>query len=223
MKHYNIYYLPYVCSKKVNYIFLLYLYGLAEIGGNDDVKSVVFFSSNVDLEKQINNKYLPANSKGQTLISNDTIGKILNNDLYKPFFDVETDGKDKMIILHNNFKGVKNVPFVRLIPDIYNFLIDQKDKLLAMYVIYLIHACGIGNNKTDFTANQFLTAFGYSTKAHNYKQKLCDYNKLLVDKGFISIKQWKDDNQRQRNTYSMRDDDYLGTHKTVLGTSPVGD
>ena len=216
MKHYNIYYLPYVEGAQVNYIYLLYLYGIAEIK-EGYTKSVVSFSSYDDLTNKINSAFSPpANSKKKSAISADTISRVLKNESYKPFFEIVKKEKCNFLVLNNYFKGVKGKPFIRLIPQIYTLLIEKQDNLLAKYVIYLIHACGATNNKANFTAKQFLNTNGYSLKANNYQSKLSEYNKILQEKGIITITKWKDDREKERNTYSLRDDDYTYTHKTVL-------
>ena len=223
MKHYKLYYLPYVEGVEVNYIYLLYLYGIAEIK-EGYTKSVVSFSSYGDLANKINSAFSPpANSKKKSVISADTVSRVLKNESYKPFFEIVKKDKCNYLVLNNYFKGVKGKPFIRLIPPIYTLLTEQQDNLLAKYVVYLIHACGTTNNKADFTAKQFLSANGYSLKANNYQSKLCEYNKLLQERGIITITKWKDDRQLERNTYSLRDDDYTNTLKTVLCESPNRD
>jgi hypothetical protein len=65
MGNYKGYYLPYVEKTKVNYIYLLYLYSIAEryytgtfdpLHPNEAIKSDIVFKSWKDLEKKINCK-----------------------------------------------------------------------------------------------------------------------------------------------------------------------
>lgn len=78
----------------------------------------------------------------------------------------------------------------------------------------------MNNNKTDFTAKQFLQASGYSIKANNYISKLSDYNRLLKERFIISIRVWRDENNNMRNTYSLMNYDF--SPKVALLDQPEG-
>jgi len=56
---------------------------------------------------------------------------------------------------------------------------NEKDNLLAKYIIFMKYMCGVNGGSSDFTANQFLTAFGYTTQSNNMKDKISKYNNLL--------------------------------------------
>lgn len=108
--------------------------------------------------------------------------RVALSEKYKPFFVYDKDYCGQQgIILQNDFRGEKGKqsPFVVLNPKTYKFLIEQGDNLLAKYTIFLKNQCGRGGNKADFTAEQFLQAFGYSTKASSTKSLISEYNKLL--------------------------------------------
>lgn len=204
MKHYNIYYLPYCPREKINYIYLLYLYGIAESANSDNVKSNIYFSSHRDLQIQINEKYR-INNVADNIISVQTIARLLKNNSYNSFFYVLDDD---CIVLKNVFSKNTKKPFVRLIPDIYKLILQQQDNLFAKYIIFLIHCCGCSNNKADFTASQFFREFGYSNNSGNYKSMLSKYNRLLESERIITIQQIFDEQKHQRNIYSLLAEDY---------------
>lgn len=215
---YNYYYLLYKENANVNYIYLLYLYKIAERYTDDieydfkkHLKTDISFKSFKELEIRINTllkQYQKKDNKGKlkTLISETTLSRIVSKKEYSDFFFYDKFGDNKLIILNNDFsKGSynKNKSFVRLSPLMVNLLLEEQDNLLAQYIIYIIHSCGIHNNSADFTAIQFLQSAGYSLKANNYKSKVSDYNNLLKEKNIISIKSWRDEAGRMRNTYSL--------------------
>ena len=219
------YFIPYEEKTKINYVYLLYLYsiaqpdkeGLKENGYVDYngfkylFKTDIKFNSYGNLESQINNrlkKYQKKDNEGnnKSLVSSDTLKRIVNSNEYKYYFQCLTNEDKYIIILNNNFtntEGQKKRPFVRLSPAMVDVILEQKDNLLAKYIIYLVHYCGISNNKTDFTANQFLSAIGYSTLSNSQKSKLSSYNRLLEDRKIIKISVWRDEQKHQRNTYSL--------------------
>lgn len=225
MGNYKGYYLPYVEKANVNYIYLLYLYSIAErydtgrfdpLHPNQSIKSDISFKSWKDLENKINcklSKYQEKNDIGmlKTLISSDTLKRNLLKDDYKYFLCIEKFNKEYTIILFNDFSNLgrlasedKRLPFVRLPSIIIDLLLETKDNLLAKYIIYIKYYCGISNtNSTDFTAKQFLRAVGYKDTANNYISKISEYNRLLQERGIINIKKWRDDNGHERNTYTI--------------------
>lgn len=219
------YFIPYEEKTKINYVYLLYLYSIAQLDKeglkeNNYVdykefkylfKTEIIFNSYSNLESQINNrlkKYQKKDDKGnnKSLVSSDTLKRIVNSNEYKYYFQLFSNDDKYIIILNNNFtntEGQKKRPFVRLSPAMVDVILEQKDNLLAKYIIYLVHYCGISNNKTDFTANQFLSAIGYSTLSNSQKSKLSSYNRLLEDRKIIKISVWRDEQKHQRNTYSL--------------------
>ena len=199
---YNIYYIPYEINADINYIYLLYLYGIAKRDQGKRIKSIIEFNTFEELQNTINEKY------GINSISVSTLRRIVNNDNYNKFFTYSRSNGIHRIELNNVFSNGKNISFVRLIPDIYNLILAERDNLLAKYIIYLIHSCGITGNNTDFTANQFLLSCGYSIKSNSYHSKLSTYNKLLKDKNIINITCRLEAGNRKRNTYKLLDYQY---------------
>ena len=201
MQNYNKIFLPYKPQADVNYINLFYFYGIAERYEEKGVKSDIIYNSNADIARKINNKF------GDKTISSSTIGRMIKNEeQYKYFFSILTTGKTRWIIINNDFSNqtkielIKN-PFVVLNKKVYNFLLEQKDNLLAKYVIYCKYQCGYYHGKTDFTANQFLQTFGYSTQSNSTKDKLTMYNHLLEEQGILKIDRYTAENGTRRNTY----------------------
>ncbi len=167
------------------------------------MKDDVCFSSFRELEERINRKY----AKDKKVVSQATLRRVALSEKYKPFFVYDKDYCGQQgIILQNDFRGEKGKqsPFVVLNPKTYKFLIEQGDNLLAKYTIFLKYQCGKGNGRTDFTANQFLQAIGYSTKAASTKSLISTYNKQLQDNGIITIKPIQIDG-KQRNVYTFID------------------
>ena len=210
MKLYNVYYLPYIPKASVNYLYILYLYGLAERENDSQVKSIVRYQSIRDLCNQINNKFA---EDGETLISNSTMNRVLNSKVYQQFFSIGSDTKSKYLLLNNNFYQQKECCFVRLIPSIYKRIVQSKDNLFAKYLIYLVYKCSIHKNKTDFTANQFLDAFGLSTHSNDNKSRISGFNTLLEQESFVLIDRWRDAAGNNRNTYSLIDAYYTPQDK----------
>lgn len=169
------------------------------------MKQDICFSSFRDLEEQINNKYSKSNEK--KVVSQATLNRMVKKEDYEPFFTYHRCYYGKQgIVLNNDFRGDrgKTEPFVVLTAKTQRFLIEQKDNLLAKYVIFIKYQCGRGNSNTDFTADQFLQAIGYSVKAGSTKTILSNYNRLLVEKGFLKITPIRIDG-KQRNIYTFID------------------
>ena len=199
MQSYKKYYIPYYPRAKINYIYLLSLYAIADRPENRALKQDIGFYSIKELLSMINsNKFI---------LSEATLRRVLQSDDYKYFFSIEDLGKTKWIILNNDFRNStqQKIPFVVLCPNTYNLLIQEEDNLLAKYTIYLKYMCGLNKGKTDFTANQFLTTFGYSTSSHNAKDKISKYNSLLEQKQIISIDRNLLEDGKRRNTYTFLD------------------
>ena len=56
---YNYFYLPYYLSHKVNYIYLLFLYSIAERTDESKIKTDIDFTSFQELEDEIKRMYGP--------------------------------------------------------------------------------------------------------------------------------------------------------------------
>ena len=132
---------------------------------------------------------------------------MIKNVEYNNFIRVQSNSTQKVIILNNDYRNTKgmNRPFVVLCHKTYNLIIQEEDNLLAKYIIYMKYMCGISNNNTDFTANQFLSTIGYSTKSNNTKDCISRYNTLLENEKIICIKRNMLEDGKRRNTYSFID------------------
>lgn len=201
MLSYNKFYLPYLPQADINYIYLFYLYRIAERYEQGGVKSDINYKSTTDLLGQIN-------SKGK-VISYSTLNRLLKNTEYQPFFKIDERGLHNTIILNNEFSNKlnKKQSFVVLNPKTYNLLIQQKNNLLAKYTIYIKHSCGLYGGQSDFTANQFLSTFGYSINSNNTKDMLSGFNLLLEKEQIISIDRNRLEDGKRRNIYTFIDTD----------------
>lgn len=180
----------------VNYTFIFCLYLIAQRDKKENIYNTISFQSQKELAEKVN--------KYNDIFSISTINRILNDKIYFPYFSY--DKINKTIILNNNFKKGKTQTnkFVILNDNELLFLISQNDKLLNKYFLYLKYYIGFSKDKKiDTTANQILSAMGYNNKSGNNKEKLCKYNSLLLDKGFLNIQKIKDNNGYCRNIYSM--------------------
>lgn len=191
IKHF---YIPYEAKADINYIYLLYLYSLAEYNTTKNLFDTVRYSSIRTLKTQIEDKF------GNGSISLSTLSRLLKDERYRNYFKVDT--KRKEIALQNATKGMSC--FVMLTNREVEFLLERKDNLLVKYFLYIKHFCGlrsVGNQ--DFTAKQFLSFCGYSTKSNEYISKISAYNRLLVDNNFIRIEQYTDKQGHTRNNYYL--------------------
>ena len=205
------YYVPYYEEYNINYIYLLLFYKLAEADNNLWIKNTVKYSSLKDLTKKMNDlfnrirKATDDTAQEEQIISQSTISRISSNTEYSKYFEWSKD--EKRIFLFNDFRNTTNrtkIPFVCLDDYVISFLIEQNDNLLATYYLYLKYHCGSSKDKqTDTTAKQFLDALGYSTKSGSFVSRISEYNSLLVSKGLLKIKKYRDENGHERNIYSM--------------------
>ena len=205
------YYLPYYEEYNINYIYLLLFYRMAVVDKNLWIKNTVNYRSLKDLAKRMNElsngirKESHNTAQEVQIISQSTISRISNNAEYSKYFEWQKD--NKKIVLFNDFRNTTNskkIPFVCLDEDVVSFLIEQNDNLLATYYLYLKYHCGSSKDKqTDTTAKQFLDALGYSTKSGSFVSKISEYNSLLVSKGLLKIKKYRDENGHERNIYSV--------------------
>lgn len=201
-QNYNKYYLPYVPRAKINYIYLFYLYGIAE-RNYSDIKEKIDYKTIVELLGKIN-------EKGEVM-KYSTLQRLLadKKKQYKNFFSIIElpDGMNR-IYLNNRFKsanGKKVPPFVVLNPKTYNFLIQQNNNLLARYTVYMKYMCGLCGGCSDFTANQFLSAIGYCAKSNTLKGMISGFNQLLEEHKIISIQRNRLEDGKRRNIYTFLD------------------
>ena len=78
----------------------------------------------------------------------------------------------------------------------------------SCYYIYLKYYCSLAKKagiKQDFTAKQFLTAIGYSTKSQKQIDKISTYNNKLKEQGLIIITPYRDELGHLRNCYKTND------------------
>jgi hypothetical protein len=123
--------------------------------------------------------------------------------LAKKVLEFQADKEKKIIKLNTSFKaGSITQPFVCLTETEISFLRKHHDNKLCNYLIYMKYYCGMCKNTgQNFTAEQFLTNCGYSTRANSNYDDLSRYNKLLEDAGIITIIRYRDDDKKKRNTY----------------------
>lgn len=185
MKKY--YYIRFRPNANIDYIYLLSFYDIAEYNQIDKVYNIIQYSSVRSLAESLN-------------ISPATVNRILCNDEYKEFMSI--DKQTKTILLHNSFTKGQSERFVILTNREVQLIKEVNTNLFAKYIIYLKYYCGYTqNNSTDFTAQQFLSAFGYSVKSNTTLDTICKYNRLLVDSGIITIIKYRDNLGHIRNIY----------------------
>lgn len=192
------YYLYYDEKAKINYSFLFALFCIAERNNKDKLNNIIKYKSQKELAERIKDKC-------SYNISAASISRILNNENYLLYFNVNY--KENIITLNNNFKkGIAaSNKFIILNDEEIIFLLEQDNKLLNKYYLYLKYYCGYSKSKRiDTTANQILSAIGYSNNCGNNKNNLCKFNDLLYKKGFINIEKIKDQKGYCRNIYSMK-------------------
>ena len=183
----KVYYLRFIPTANVDYCKLLSFYELAEYNPEKKCFDKIHYNSVGKLAEQLG-------------FSSSTVNRIFDSVDYGKFMSV--DKKEKTITLHNHFpKGTKD-SFVRLTADEVKLLRDNDDNLLSKYLIYLKYYCGYTKDKkTDFTAKQFLSACGYSTKSNKLLNLIGSYNNLLVRSGLIKIESYRDELGHTRNNY----------------------
>lgn len=174
------YFLHYDEKATINYCFLFSLYLLAERNEKERLTNLIQYENIKDLSMKI------SVICGYD-ISQSTIYRILNNEEYNNYFSV--DRIQNKIYLSVSFrKGTNRNKFVTLKEKELLFLIMSKDNFLIKYYLYLKYYCGYSKSKkTDTTASQALSAMGYSSTSNSNKAALSKYNKILVEKGFLSI------------------------------------
>lgn len=186
----KIYYLHFKPDADVNYLHLFSLYDLADYNPATKAYDTINYTSIPKLAA-----LLPYSAA--------TLNRLLANDEYKDFLSVDKD--NKVITLNSSvIKGSSNNCFVRLTDKEIAYLRQEQDNLLCKYYIYLKYYCSLANKagtKQDFTAKQFLSAIGYSTKSQSQIDKISTYNNKLKKQGLILITPYKDELGHTRNIY----------------------
>ena len=191
LKHFYIRYEP---KANINYIYLFYLYSLAEYNTSTNLFDTVSYKSVRALQRLMVERF------GKGSISPSCLCRLLKDDRYRNYIKVDTE--HNRIALQTATKGMPC--FVMLTKREVDFLIQQKDNLLAKYYLYLKHFCGRGAVGTqDFTIKQFLRYCGYSDKSNSYVSLVSSYNTLLVENGFIRIEKYTDEKGHTRNCYHL--------------------
>ena len=186
MKKY--YYLRFRPTANVDYIYLLAFYDLAEYNEESKVFDTIHYPSVRVLAESLS-------------ISTATVNRILSNPEYTDFMRV--DKITKTITLCNSFMRGQSEQFVRLTADEVRLIREVNNNLFAKYLIYLKYYCGYTkDNKTDFTAPQFLSACGYSVKSNATLDTISRYNGLLAERGIIKIDKYRDELGHTRNRYT---------------------
>ena len=185
MKKY--YYLRFIPTANIDYLYLLAFYDLAEYNEDSKVFDTIHYQSVRVLAESLD-------------VSQATVKRIFDNPAYADFMKV--DKTTKTIQLYNTFTRGQKAQFVRLTADEVNLIREVDTNLFAKYLIYIKYYCGYTNNSTDFTAQQFLQACGYSTKSNTTLDTLSKYNSLLVNRGFIKIQKFRDELGHTRNRYA---------------------
>ena len=186
MKKY--YYLRFRPTANIDYLYLLAFYDLAEYNEESKVFDTIRYPSVRVLAESL--KISPA-----------TVNRILDNPAYADFISV--DKSTKTITIYNAFMKGQKDQFVRLTADEVSLIKEINDNLFAKYLIYLKYYCGYARDKkTDFTAQQYLSACGYSVKSNKTLSQISHYNGLLVDRGIIKIQKTRDELGHTRNIYS---------------------
>ena len=191
------YYLHYDETATVNYCFLFALFCIAEKDTKQRLYNIITYKSQKELAERIKNEC-------NYIISTATISRILNDTNYLQYF-TKSNSENKIILNINFKKGTATSnKFVVLTEKEILFLLEQDNKQLNKYYLYLKYYCGYSKSKRiDTTANQILSAIGYSYNCGNNKDNLCKFNSLLLEKGFINIQKIKDNRGYCRNIYSM--------------------
>lgn len=183
------YYIRFNPAAEIDYLRLLAFHEIAEYREETKAFDTIHYSSINQLAARLN-------------ISSTTVSRILNNPEYKDFMEV--DRENKIIYLLCSFPKGTSKAFVKLTAEEVRLLKEKNDNLLSHYLIYLKYYCGYTkDNKTDFTAKQFLSASGYSIKSKQNFDRISSYNKLLTEKGLIRIEKYRDELGYTRNKYSF--------------------
>ena len=185
MKHY---YIPFIPKAEIDYLHLFELMEQAEYTPSTKAYDTISYKSIAKLAEKLS-------------YSSSTLDRILSGDKYSGY--LSADKKKKIIKLNTAFnRGNITQPFVCLTDTEISFLRKHRDNKLCNYLVYMKYYCGAcGNKGQNFTAEQFLTACGYSINANSNFDDLGRYNKLLEEAGLVSITRYRDEDMHRRNTY----------------------
>ena len=183
------YYLRFLPTANIDYVFLLTLYDLADYNTDTKTYSIITYKSLPELARLCS-------------VSDKTLRRHLADTEYSPF--LQWDKQNKRVILLNDFSKTRyKTPFLTVSPEEVRLLLTQKDNLLCKYLIYLKYFCGYSASKCiDTTCKQFLSAIGYSSNS-SYPSKISGYNALLEREGIIRITKKHDERGFLRNVYSF--------------------
>ena len=182
----KVYYVPFFPLSKIDYLDLFSLYDEAEYTVEKKTFDTIHYTSIKELAKRV----------GLTPYA---VKKVIENTDF-----VSVDKKSKVITLKNYFPKGEKAAFVRLTAAEVKLLREKKDNLFCKYLLYMKYYCGLSKDKrNNFTAKQFLTACGYSTKSNKYISLISDYNSCLVSNGFIRISPFTDELGHTRNNYTF--------------------
>ena len=183
------YYLRFLPTANIDYVFLLTLYDLADYNTDTKTYSIITYKSLAELARLCS-------------VSDKTLRRHLADTEYSPF--LQWDKQNKRVILLNDFSKTRyKTPFLTVSPEEVRLLLTQKDNLLCKYLIYLKYFCGYSASKCiDTTCKQFLSAIGYSSNS-SYPSKISGYNALLEREGIIRITKKHDERGFLRNVYSF--------------------
>lgn len=183
----------------INYSFVFALYYVAATDSKERICNSITYKSQKALAERIK-------AACGYSISPATISRILQDTAkYLPYFS--KSATENCIVLNNNFKKGKAASnkFVVLNEKETAFLLEQDSKLLTKYYLYLKYYCGYTKSKQiDTTAEQILSAIGYSAASGKNKSALYQYNSLLVKKQFITIEKIWDCKGHSRNIYRVK-------------------
>lgn len=201
----NKYYLPFVANRDIDYLFLLNLWDIADYNKDSKNYDTIRYSTLKGLAEILG-------------ISYSTLNRKLQNTKYSTFFTI--DKENKTITLNNNTrKGSNNKlkKFVLLSDVEVKIMRNQvNDKVLfSQYLVYIIYYCRLSekNGKPqNFTAKQFLSAFGYKTESNDMFSKISSFNTYLVKNKVINIERYDDELGHKRNIYTLVVDDF--THSS---------
>jgi hypothetical protein len=167
------YYITFRPAAKVNYLYILRLYQIAEYNKRTKLYDTISYKTQSELAKRLQ-------------VSDKTLARLLVNTEYAEIFTV--DKKAKRITLLNNYRSSaerENKSFVRVnaacidrLLAAYETLGEPNTDLFIRYYLYIRYYCTC--RTSDFTGEQFLAAVGYSTNTGT-RSKLCTYNRLLQE------------------------------------------
>lgn len=191
------YFIPYEPTAKINYVYLLCLYKVAEYNKQTKCKDTITFNSIRDLSNRI--KECTGIEIKQTTLYN-----FINRQSGNGYFNYDT--ATKSIYLQNNYnknfyKNQTIKTFVILDEKHLSAIFEVKQQLFSKYLLYLVYFCGI-RKKSDHTISQFLSATGYSANS-SYVSQVSEYNCYLEQSNLISISRYRDKSGHVRNIYTI--------------------